>query len=58
MSIKEFFIKAWPVVKTLLTHKVTYRFLAIILTGLGVSHASSIGADLQELMAVLFGSME
>lgn len=58
VKLKETAKASWPIVKSVLTHKVTYRFLIVLLAALGVSRAPDIGATLQDLATVLFGSLQ
>lgn len=43
------------VIRTLATHRVTYRFLGLLLVTLGVSQGSSLGEAFGNVICVLLG---
>lgn len=44
------------VIKTLATHRVTYRFLAVLLGALGVAHSDQLTEGLETIVCSLAGS--
>jgi len=44
------------VIKTLATHRVTYRFLAVLLGALGVAHSDELSQGLETILCALAGS--
>lgn len=55
--MKEMLKKVWPVVRFLLTHKVTYRFLIVLLGALGVHQLDNLGDALEAIATAIFGPL-
>lgn len=49
--------EVWPVVRFILTHKATYRFLVVLLGALGVANADHLGDTLEAIATALFGPL-
>lgn len=46
----------FKVIKTLATHRVTYRFLAVLLAALGVASSDQLSEGLETIVCALAGS--
>lgn len=56
-KVSKAFAEVWPVVRFILTHKATYRFLVVILGALGVANADHLGDTLEAIATALFGPL-
>jgi hypothetical protein len=56
--MKEALQAAWPSLRALLTHRVTYRFLALLLVSLGVVQGGPLVEALGDVVCVLLGGCD
>lgn len=53
--MKERLKAVWPTLRLLLTHRVTYRFLGMLVVALGVSQGAALSEAFGDVLCVLLG---
>ena len=56
--MKDVMSAAWPSLRVLLTHRVTYRFLALLLVSLGVVQCGPLVETFGDVVCVLLGGCD
>ncbi|WP_420850348.1 gp19.5 family protein [Pseudomonas weihenstephanensis] len=56
--MKDVMSAAWPSLRVLLTHRVTYRFLALLLVSLGVVQGGPLVETFGDVVCVLLGGCD
>ncbi|WP_221302624.1 gp19.5 family protein [Pseudomonas protegens] len=56
--MKERLKAVWPTLRLPLTHRVTYRFLGLLVVALGVSQGAALSEALGDVLCVLLGGCD